>query len=275
MGTKIRLALNGKESVLYEEQDASIPRNGILALQVHSGGPIETAFRDILIQPLPVPSDSAADGHGFYVRKLRSGDGRAYTVSLPEGYDGVKRFPIILFLHGSGERGTDGVVPAQVGLGPQIFARPGDFPFVAVFPQARESWAGNGPDAAAALAALEEAMADFAVDPSRAYLTGLSMGGRGSWEIAAKHRDLFAAVVAVCGVSWDIQADDLRSIPAWAIVGDEDRLELVQGLRELVGSLGDQVRYTEYRGVGHNSWDRAYSDPEVFRWLLSHSLPSK
>ena len=109
-------------------------------------------------------------------------------------------------------------------------------------------------------------------DPKRTYLTGLSMGGFGSWGLAAKHPDKFAAVVPVCGFGDLAWAKSIKALPIWTFVGDEDNARILGGTRELVAAMkaeGGAPRLTEYRAVGHNSWDRAYSDPEMFTWLLS------
>ena len=118
---------------------------------------------------------------------------------MPEGYDESKTYPVILFLHGAGERGDDGSVPSQVGLGPAIVQRPGGVQAVVVFPQARKTWQADSDDAKAALKALEAVSAAYKVDPKRVSLTGLSMGGMGTWSLAAKHPEKFAAIAPVCG----------------------------------------------------------------------------
>ena len=124
---------------------------------------------------------------------------RKYAIYVPEGYDGSKVFPVILFLHGAGERGEDGIQPAQAGIGPAIFNRPHGVPAMVVFPQARRTWAAGSDDINAAIKALDDVMPTYAADPQRVILTGLSMGGRGSWELAAAHPERFAAVVPICG----------------------------------------------------------------------------
>jgi predicted peptidase len=195
-----------------------------------------------------------------------------YTVFVPEGYDGVRKFPVVLFLHGAGERGDDGVVPSQVGLGPCIASNPAGHPYLAVFPQARETWSASSPDGQRAMAILDEVIADFAVDPSRIVLTGLSMGGMGTWSLATTYPDRFSALVPICGPGDAEQAQSIRAIPTWGFVGDDDRAPFVEGMREMVRALRDigaPVRYTEYRGVGHNSWDRAYAEPELVEWMLA------
>ncbi|QDV37308.1 family 16 glycoside hydrolase [Tautonia plasticadhaerens] len=274
MGDEIRLTLNGVPSVDYTEAEANIADAGRIAVQLHSGRPMEIRFRDLLIQPLPRPTTGADPNEpGFHSRTLDGSDPAVrYSVFIPEGYDGQTHFPVVLFLHGSGERGEDGILPSQVGLGPIIAAEPSAHPYIAVFPQARETWAAESDDAHQALAILDEILEDFAVDTSRIVLTGLSMGGMGTWSIGAAHSDRFSAIVPICGPGNAEFAGQFRTIPVWGFVGDQDRGTLLDGMRATVRSLkelGAPVKYTEYRGVGHNSWDRAYSEPGLVEWMLS------
>lgn len=282
MNHKITLTLNGVNSVLeYQETDPRIARDGLIAVQMHAGGSMEVQFRDMMIQPLPSPKHPNPDqpGHttGFSIRTVKTPQGeRQYTIYVPEGYDGTKTYPAILFLHGAGERGDDGVTPAQVGLGPAIFNRPGGIPAIAVFPQARQTWSADSADGVAALQALDDVMREYKVDPKRVILTGLSMGGRGSWDIGTAHPERFAAIVPICGPGDPAAVDRLKDLPIWTFCGDADRDETVLNLRSMVESLrkaGNAARLTEYRGVGHNSWDRAYGSPELIDWMLARARP--
>lgn len=273
MGDHITLTLNGVTSVDYVEKDKDIAREGKIAVQIHAGGPMRIAFKDIYIQPLPIPAADDSDTPGFHLRTLKRADGdRKYSVFLPKGYDGSRSYPTVLFLHGSGERGEDGIRSAQVGLGAIIAQEPDRFPIIAVFPQAKTTWSADSDDAKAALAALDEVAARDKVDPKRVVLTGLSMGGIGSWAMAASHPDRFSAVVPICGFGDVRTAKALKDLPSWTFVGDADSPRLVGGTRAMVEAIkaeGGSVLWTEYRGVGHNSWDRAYSDPKLLAWMLS------
>jgi poly(3-hydroxybutyrate) depolymerase len=277
MGPKIRLALNGKMSVDYTEQDPAIKRDGKIAVQVHAGGPMEVAFKDIWIQPLPRPTAEDLDKPGFHLRTVKTDKGeRKYSVFLPSSYDGNRSFPVVLFLHGSGERGNDGVTSAQVGLGAAIFGHPDDYPFIAVFPQAEKTWKAGSDDARAALAALDDVLAACKADRNKVILTGLSMGGAGTWSIAMANPDRFSAVVPVCGRGDEANARVIKDLPVWAFVGDADSDATVLNTRAMVEALraaGGTARETEYRGVGHNSWDRAYNDPALIAWMLEKSRP--
>ena len=130
MGDEINLSLNGVESVKYKETDSSIAREGRIAVQIHAGGPMKVEFKDIYIQPLPSPKvQASANAPGFHLRTVKMPMGeRKYTVFVPNGYDGSKAFPAVLFLHGSGERGDDGIKGGQIGLGAAILAHPERFP---------------------------------------------------------------------------------------------------------------------------------------------------
>lgn len=271
VGANITLTLNNVTSVQYTEPDTAIDRSGLLGLQVHSGGPTEVRFKDIHIQRLPTPREDESNAYGFHIRSVaHQGETRKYVVFIPRAYDGSAPTPVVLFLHGSGERGTDGVTPARVGLGPAIERDPEAFPFFAVFPQARETWRADSKDASAAMAALDDVMNRYHVDPARVILTGLSMGGAGAWELAASRPRRFAAVVPICGIGRPESAPSLKTLGIRAYVGDADRERTVLNLRAMTSalkSLGAKPQATEYRGVGHNSWDRAYNDPELIAWM--------
>ncbi len=158
----------------------------MLAVQIHAGGPMEVQFKDVMIQELPVPTAENPNAPGFHLRTVKTDQGeRKYTVYVPQGYDGSKIFPVILFLHGAGESRAGRHHPRARRPRPGDLAPPGGLPAIVVFPQARETWAAGSADSKAALAALDDVMTAYATDPKRVVLTGLSMGGRGSWELAA------------------------------------------------------------------------------------------
>ncbi len=276
MGGRITLSLNGVPSVTYDEKDDAIARQGRIAVQIHAGGPMKVEFKDIYIQPLPVPKAEAdLYSPGFHLRSVKTPAGeRKYMVFVPEGYDGSKPFPAVLFLHGSGERGNDGVQGGQIGLGAAILAHPDRFPAIAVLPQAEKTWSADSDDAKAALAALDDVLATYKVDRKRVALTGLSMGGAGTWSIASAHPDRFSAIVPICGRGKPEAVEVLKALPTWVVVGDEDNVNAVQNARSMAQALRDagaNVRQTEYRAVGHNSWDRAYNDPTLIDWMLGQA----
>ncbi len=275
MGGEITLTLNGLESVKYAEADPAIAREGRIAVQVHAGGPMRVEFKDLYIQPLPTPKADDATGPGFHLRTSKAATGgRKYMVYVPTGYDGSRAVPAVLFLHGSGERGDDGIKGGQIGLGAAILAHPERFPAIAILPQASKTWAADSDDARTALDALDDVLATFKVDRDRIALTGLSMGGAGTWSIAAAQPGRFSALVPICGRGQPETAATLKGLPAWIVVGDLDRDETVRNAREMARALrdaGGSPRETEYRSVGHNSWDRAYDDPALIGWMLGQS----
>jgi predicted peptidase len=118
---------------------------------------------------------------------------------------------------------------------------------------------------------LDEVMKEYKVDPKRQYLTGLSMGGMGTWSIATAMPDRFAAIVPICGRGDPKQAAKLKDLPIWAFHGDADSTVNVSGSRDMIEAVkkaGGSPKYTEYPGVGHNSWDKAYAEAELYKWLL-------
>ena len=274
-GPNIILGLNGTQTVSYKETEANIAGDGKFAVQIHAGGAMEVMFKNIYVQALPEPANDTANSPGFHLRTLKNGsDERKYTVYIPKGYNDQTPMPVVLFLHGAGERGEDGVTSAQVGIGPAILNNAEAFKAIAVIPQAKQTWAADSADAKAALAALDEVLGTLKCDRKKVMITGLSMGGRGTWEIAAANPERFAAVVPICGRGKPESAKNLAALPVWAFVGDADQDATVLNSRAMVEGIaaaGAKPKYTEYRGVGHNSWDRAYNDPRLIEWMLSQS----
>lgn len=226
-----------------------------------------------------------------FLNRTVTSDGVAYryVVSVPADWNVDRSWPIVLFLHGSNERGEDGIVQSYVGLALVVRKYPERFPAIVVMPQCRRGVDWKSPAMEAqSLAALNASMKEFRGDPRRVFLTGFSMGGYGTWSIAAKYPNRFAAIVVVCGgIQWptppritkeepyEAIAGKVAGIPTWVFHGNADRNVLVTESREMVKLLRDlraDVRYTEYDGVAHESWDRAYSEPELPIWLFSKRL---
>jgi predicted peptidase len=127
------------------------------------------------------------------------------------------------------------------------------------------------PDAERALAILDEAQREFRTDPQRVYLTGNSVGGAGVWQLAAAHPDRWAAIVPVCGLGPVTKADAVKNISCWCFHGADDGNVSVEHSRNMIDALkraGGRPRYTEFPGVGHNSWENAYGSDELYEWLL-------
>lgn len=216
-----------------------------------------------------------------------------YQVFVPENWDAKKRWPVILFLHGAGERGDDGLIQTEVGIGTAIRRDRSRFPAIVVLPQSRkDAWWGEPLMNEVAIAALNAASKEFHGDPQHTYLTGLSMGGYGTFAIAAQYHHKFAAFAPICGgilmpdkaraQSPDDTAPYVKaarnigpSAPVWIFHGSDDPVVPVtesQRMRDALKAAGADVRYTEYPGVGHDSWNKAYAEPELISWMLSKSL---
>lgn len=231
---------------------------------------------------------------GFLNRMITvDGVSYRYQVYVPVDWTAEKKWPVVLFLHGAGERGEDGLVQTEEGLGTAIRNHADRYPEVVVMPQCRKNiWWTAPAMQAQALAALEASVKEFNGDRTRLYLTGLSMGGYGTWAIAAANPGKFAAIAPVCGGirippsadvpqqelpedPYSVVAKKIGSTPVWIFHGGADRTVPVSESRkmnEALQSLEANVRYTEYEGVGHNSWDRAYAEPEFAVWLFGQKL---
>jgi predicted peptidase len=220
-------------------------------------------------------------GHGFLDRTHRDPDGQEakYILFVPHVYRGDKPPPLILALHGAGETGKDGRRQVVVGLGPAVRQREKSFPFLVIFPQSQKrTWQANSADAQRALAILAEVEKEYKVDHRRVYLTGISMGGFGTWSLAAKYPERWAAIVPVCGGGDPKQADKIKNIPCWCFHGAADRVVSPQRSRAMMKALwaaGGHPNYTEYANVGHNSWDKAYATPDLYEWMLQFHLKNK
>jgi predicted peptidase len=215
--------------------------------------------------------------HGFLDRVHKDADGKEakYVIFVPKGYTGEKAYPLILFLHGAGETGTDGKKQAVVGLGKAIKEQGDSFSFIAVFPQSQKrNWKADSDDGKRALAILDEVEKGYKVDKKHVYLTGLSMGGYGTWSFAEAFPDRWAAIVPICGGGDPKTAEKIKNIPCWIFHGEADNAVPVAKSREMKKALMEagakEVEYTEYPGVGHNSWIKAYETKELYPWLLKH-----
>jgi predicted peptidase len=161
----------------------------------------------------------------------------------------------------------------EVGIGPAIKKREKNFPALVIIPQAEKgrNWQANSPDAKRALDILAEVEKEYKIDDKRVYLTGLSMGGMGTWSLAIAHPDRWAAIVPICGRGDTSKAATIKDLPCWCFHGDADQAVNVKGSREMIEAIkkaGGDPKYTEYPGVGHNSWDKAYGTDELYDWLF-------
>jgi len=199
-----------------------------------------------------------------------------YLFYLPKDYgkDKDKKFPLILFLHGAGERGDD-LEKVKVHGIPKIVEQRDDFPFIAVSPQCPEkSWWEI--DALKAL--LDEIIDKYAVDPDRVYLTGLSMGGFGSWSLGIAYPDKFAAIVPICGGGDEEEVAILKDVPIWVFHGAKDGTVKLEQSEKMVNALkeaGGNVKFTVYPEANHDSWTETYDNPELYEWLLQQKRINK
>lgn len=194
-----------------------------------------------------------------------------YGVYVPGDYDAKRKWPLIIFLHGMGERGDDGVLQTQVGIGPAIQKNPERFPCIVVMPQCPTSSVWNDRHDIVA-EAIARGLTDYNIDKSRIVLTGLSMGGYGTWSYGAAHVNMFAALLPVCGGGNPDNAPRLAKVPIRVYHGGADGVvkpELSRAMVDAIKKAGGDIAYTEYPGVGHNSWDLTYGDPQVIAWMLA------
>ncbi|HEU4419579.1 MAG TPA: hypothetical protein VFT55_11615, partial [Planctomycetota bacterium] len=205
-------------------------------------------------------------------------DGREhrYVLYVPPHYEHEEKkvWPLLVFLHGMGECGTDGRRQVDVGLGPAIRKDPGRWPFVVVFPQKPDQpseWADHDALVMGALAATQK---ECRIDAARRYLTGLSQGGAGTWALGAEHADVFAAIAPVCGYGRTAEvaeiAAGLKAKPIWAFHGIDDKTVPVQQSKDLCAAVekaGGHPVLTLYEHTAHNSWDKAYGESNLAEWL--------
>jgi predicted peptidase len=235
-------------------------------------------------------SAPAADAKGDWKdllekRTFTSGkESLPYRLLKPESYDPKQKYPLVVFLHGAGERGSDN--QKQLVHGVAEFAKEENrkkYPCFLIAPQCPSGpwWVGakkgpkdNKEPAALVLELIPELEKEFSIDKQRIYLTGLSMGGYGTWALLARKPELFAAGVPICGGGDVKQAEVLAKIPLWVFHGDKDNAVNVEQSRKMVEAIkkaGGSPKYTEYPGVGHDSWTQTYKNPEMLKWLFSRT----
>lgn len=215
-------------------------------------------------------------------RKLSVTINTDYLLFLPKGYSaaGTKRCPLILFLHGAGERGTN-VWKATVHGPTKFIEKNPDFPFILVTPlcPSGEKWSD-----AVVLGILDEVTAKYAVDTNRIYLTGLSMGGYGTWSLATTYPERFAAVAPICGgegaigavlsLTDKVKGPALKNLPIWAFHGAKDNVVPVEESERMVKFLKKsgvkEINLTVYPEATHNSWTQTYDNPDLYKWFLAH-----
>lgn len=194
--------------------------------------------------------------------------GYRYWLFLPAGYDRDKRrWPLMLFLHGMGERGDDLKLVIRHGP-PKLITEGHEFPFIVISPQCPgdEVWS---PIKLNALT--NDVVKRYRVDRERVYVTGLSMGGHGTWYLALKYPRRFAAIAPVCGAGNPDAAHKIKHLPTWIFHGERDEVVSCERSREMARALrkcGGKPRLTIYPNVKHDSWTRTYKNPKFYDWLL-------
>jgi predicted peptidase len=254
-------------------------------------------FSVIAVSLFVVPAEDKKVQTGFLDRTVAvAGTEYKYQVFVPDNWTDKQKWPVILFLHGAGERGDDGLIQTEVGIGTAIRRNRSRVPAIAVMPQCRKDvWWASDAMGDVAMAALAQAQKEFRGDPQRVYLTGLSMGGYGTWYLAGKYPGKFAAIAPICGgilmpdLARKQSPDDTKpyeeaagkiskNTPTWIFHGGDDPVvppTESQRLAAAMKALGGEVKYTEYPEVGHNSWEKAYAEPELFTWMLSKTSGAK
>lgn len=234
---------------------------------------------------------ASANLEQFSTHELRGQDGRTYPYRLlkPENYDPARAYPVVLFLHGAGERGTDNQIQLKNGV--EVFVRQplrAKFPCFVVVPQcpAGEQWvnmpwdtdSGSRPSEisiplAHALMILDAVEAEYNIDRDREYVTGISMGGYGTWDCLTRFPDRFAAAIPVCGGGDESTiSKEAAGVPLWAFHSADDGVVKVHRSRNMIAALehqGGRPHYTEYPSEGHSSWSRAFDERDLFPWIFS------
>lgn len=244
---------------------------------------------------LKVERNEPYDVNSVFEKKefTRNGYTLRYRLYIPRNYDCGEMYPLVLFLHGAGERGSDNEKQMTVAL-PTIFADPSSpvYDSIVMAPQCPEGrqWVASDyetgtysiadtPETAVlenTLAALDEVIKEYNVDVDRIYVTGISMGGYGTWDLLSRHGARFAAGMPICGGGDPSYAKLLKRIPIRTFHGNADPAVPVTGTRKMFASIrkagGENISYTEFDGWSHNVWDKAYSDTSNFVWMFEQSL---
>ena len=190
-----------------------------------------------------------------------------YLIYLPKNYQPSEKFPLLIFLHGSGERGTEISLVKKHGP-PKLIGLGRDFPMIVVSPQCPAELRWN---AKTLLDLLTDLESRYAIDPRQVHITGLSMGGSGTWSLIATAPERFATAVTICGHCDPWMAEPASRLPVWVIVGDHDRVAPnLLGMVDSLRARGADVKWTLMTGVGHDSWTETYATPELYEWMLRH-----
>lgn len=197
-----------------------------------------------------------------------------YLLYLPKNYENLDKHPLLLFLHGAGERGDN--LELVKTHGPAKLIKQGkEFPFIIVSPQCPLNQRWNVDDL---IALLDEVIKKYNVDENRIYVTGLSMGGNGTWKLAAEIPNRLAAIVPICGWGDPFAAMLSGKLPVWVFHGAKDQVVPISSSEMMVETmkrLGAEVKFTVYPEANHDAWTETYNNPEVYEWLLQHTLEQR
>jgi len=223
-----------------------------------------------------------------------AGERLPYRVLKPKNYDPKQRYPLVVFLHGAGERGSDNTIQLVHGMADfasdQIME---SYPAFVIAPQCPDNlqwvevpWTLDehqmpkepSTPLRQTLELVTALQKEFSIDPTRLYITGLSMGGFGVWDAIQRHPDLFAAAAPICSGGDATLAKRIKDVQVWAFHGDADGVVKVRRSRDMIAALkaaGGSPKYMEYPGVGHDSWTATYRDPELYKWLFAQKRAAK
>ena len=226
----------------------------------------------------------------FEARSYTDAKGEAlpYRLLKPENYDPKQKYPLVVFFHGAGERGTDNVAQLKhcvpTFIKPEVRAKYPCFVLVPQCPQ-NEKWVdmdwggekGTMPAAPSssmrkALELIDALQKEFSIDAKRLYVSGISMGGYATWDVLCRKPGMFAAGVPICGGGDVSKVAPMAKVPVWAFHSEDDNAVKVVRTRTMIQAMkdaGGSPKYTEYTGLGHNSWTKAYSEPELLPWLFA------
>ncbi len=196
-----------------------------------------------------------------------------YLLALPNGYDKQDAWPLVLFLHGAGERG-DNLELVKMHGPPKLIGEGKEFPFIVVSPQCPK---GVWWEPIELTALLDQVIKTHNVDEDRIYVTGLSMGGFGTWQLAAYTPDRFAAIAPICGGGEKYWARRFADLPTWAFHGVQDKGVPLIRSQEMIDAMkqqGGEPKLTVYPDAGHDSWTETYNNPEFYEWLLAQKRKS-
>lgn len=228
---------------------------------------------------------------GFVARTYHSANGAngatmPYRLFVPQNYDAAKKYPLVLWLHGAAGRGTDNLLQISAGnkIGSHAFTRPevqAKHPAFVLAPQCPldHYWTfsdavSSGPQLDLAFEILASIRKEFSIDPERLYVSGQSMGGAGTWAAITSHPNLFAAAVPLCAYGDVAKMKLVASLPIWVFQGDADEVVPVDRVRATIAAMraaGGHPKYTEYPGVGHAVWEKAFLEPDLIPWVFAQS----